>query len=65
MEEWLSFVACWLLIMVLIGGALWLVQLFRKKTPDGKEETVDPSSYKVVSPYDIDKKKKLEELEKN
>ena len=63
MQEWLSFFAYWLLIMALVGGALWLVQIFRKNSSDGKEETVDPSTYDIVSPYDINKKKKLEELE--
>ena len=61
--QFLSFLAYWLLLMAFIGGALLLVQLFKKKNPDGQEETVDPSTYKVIYPYDINKKKQIEEME--
>lgn len=40
--EFLSFVACWIGVMALIGGALWLTQKFRKKD---EETTVDPKEY--------------------
>lgn len=64
MAQFLSFLAYWLLLMALIGGALLLVQLLRKKDPEGKEETVDPSTYKVIYPYDVNKKSQIEEIEK-
>ena len=64
MAQFLSFLAYWLLLMALIGGALLLVQLFRKKDPEGKEETVDPATYKVIYPYDVNKKSQIEEIEK-
>ena len=61
MPEFISFILYWLVIMALIGGALLLVQKFRKKD---EEETVDPKDYEIVSPYDPHKKEKLERIEK-
>lgn len=60
MPEFISFILYWLVIMALIGGALLLVQKFRKKD---EAETVDPKDYEIVSPYDPHKKEKLEKLE--
>lgn len=40
--QYLSFAACWIGIMALIGLALWLTQKFRKKED---ETTVNPEKY--------------------
>lgn len=40
--QYISFVACWIGVMALIGGALWITQKFRKKD---EETTVDPKAY--------------------
>lgn len=62
MKEFGIFLLYWLFLMALIGAALVITQKFKKKG-DGEEETVDPSSYEIVSPYDPHKKEKLEKLE--
>lgn len=61
MKDFAIFILYWLFLMVLIGAALLIVQKFRKKGE--KEETVDPSTYEIVSPYDPKKKEKLEKIE--
>lgn len=42
LTQYLTFAACWIGIMALIGGALWITQKFRKKDA---ETTVDPKEY--------------------
>lgn len=42
LTQYFIFAVCWIGIMALIGGALWLTQKFRKKD---EETTVDPKAY--------------------
>ena len=63
MGEYLTFILSWLVVMALIGLGLFIAAKIGKKKSDGT--TVNPETYDVVSPFDIDKKKRLEKIDEH